>query len=108
MLVFIVRGRPRIISARAVYQDVARPQILQHLSMNCLQCLWLQHVCLIALADEALCLTFLRQLLHRVLIQIQRRHLRSRLRKCFRHCTAEYAACSCHNYNFSRKIDIQR
>ena len=74
--------------------------------MNLCECLRLQHVCLVALADESLSLALIGKRLHSLLIQVERRHLRARLRKGFRHRPAQHAARACDDDHFSAKVYI--
>ena len=108
VLVLVVGRRARVVAASAVDEDVARAEVSQHLLMHRFQRLSVQHVRLVALADEAFRGQLVRQLLHGFLIQVQRRDFRARLRIRPCHLAAQHAARTRHNDHFPGKIHVQR
>ncbi len=108
VLVLIVRGGPGVIAPRAVHQDVAGAQVGQHLLVDGLQRLWLQHVGLVALADKALRFALIGQGLHRLLVQVQGGHLGPRLGKRPGHGAAQHAARAGDYHHLAGKVNIQR
>ena len=108
VLVLVVGGGPGIVAAGAVHQNVAGAQVGQHRLMHGLQRLGVQNIGLVALADEAFGLQLLRQLLHRILVQVQSRHLGAALGKGPGHDAAQHAARTGHNHNLAAIINIQR
>ena len=92
---------------RAVDEDVAGAQVLQHLPVDGLQGLRLQHVGLVALAGEALGLALIGQLLHRLLVQVQGGHLGPRLGESSGHGAAQHAARAGDDNHLAGKINIQ-
>ena len=106
VLVLVVGGGPGVIAPRAVHQDVAGAQVGQHLLVDGLQRLRLQHVGLVALADKALGLALVRQLLDGFLVQIQRRHLGPRLGKGPGHGAAQHAARAGDHHYLAGKVNI--
>ena len=107
MLIFVVGGGPGIVAARAVHQDVAGSQVLEHLLMHFFQSNRVQHVGFVANAAIALGLQVGRQLLHGFFIQVQRRHLRTCLGIGPGHIAAQHAARAGHHNDLTGKIHVQ-
>ena len=108
MLVFVIGGGPGIVAARAVHQDVAGPQVPEHLLVHLFQRFGVQHVGLVALADIALGLHFIGQLFHGFFVQVQRRHFRARLGVSPGHIAAQHAARAGNDHDFAGKVHVQR
>ena len=103
----IVRRSARIVSARTIDQHVARTKICQDLLMHLVKVLTIQYVCLICLCRSALCSDLVRNFLSGFLIQVENCHLAACCRQLLCEHTADRAACTCDNTNFTCQICIQ-
>ena len=107
MLVFVIGGGSGVVSACTVNENVAGTQILYNCLVYLSQSLGVENVSLIALADIALCLQLVSQLLYRLLIEVESRYLCARCRKGSCHSAADKSARAGHYYHLAGEIYVK-
>ena len=106
-MILVVGGSLGAVTACTVYKNIAGTEVTKNSLVNLLKCYGIKNVCLVALADKALCLKLLSELLYSILVKVECSNLCACLCVCTSHIAAKNTACTGNNYNLTGEIYVK-